>query len=159
MICSEQDLNQRTEFRIFMWGLPIKKINAWYQRYFHIFFLWCTISIISYYLMRSTWQMSTFPRNIKGISIIPHQVLKYLLWYNQHTSVTRVKWFHHFMDSFSIAVTHDCGHRRDSSSPTTPLLNHSYHVGLPRNQKRSAVGKHYHSGDVTVSYLCEARFG
>ena len=62
--------------------------------------------------------MSTFFRNIMGISI---NLIKYLKY--QKTSVTVVKWFYHFlfMVSFPVIGTHGCGQRRASSFPTTPL--------------------------------------
>lgn len=63
--------------------------------------------------------MSTFFRNIMGISINLIKYLKYILWYYKQTSVTVVKWFYHFlfMVSFPVIGTHS----RASSFPTTPL--------------------------------------
>lgn len=106
--------------------------------------------------------MSTFFRNM-GISINLIKYLKYILWYYQQTSVTVVKWFYHFLFRVSFPVTgmYDCGHRRASSFPTSPLPETQLPSGsdMQSEKHKGLQVANKHSGDVTISYLSEATFG
>lgn len=68
--------------------------------------------------------MSTFFRNIMGISINLIKYLKYILWYYKQTSVTVVKWFYHFL--FMVFFCH--------WNTQKSLLLPQYHTPLPKTQ-------------------------